>query len=69
MKRVVVILGYASECDREKGTDPRRRVVETRSGLDLVVKELGDQGLWLDYRTKEGKRLSKRDALSHFNGR
>jgi len=69
MKRTVVILGYASECDREKGTDPHRRVVETRNGLELAVKELGDQDLWLDYRTKEGKKLSKRDALFHFNGR
>lgn len=69
--RVVVVLGYASERDREKGAGPQaQRVAETLADLEAVARELYEQDLWLSYSTPEGRGLSSiGDARTFLHGR
>lgn len=69
-RRRVIVLGYADECDREGEVDLRaRRIVETCGDLEIeALKDLDDLGLWLTYKTEDGRKLSKKDALSHLGG-
>lgn len=71
MARRVEVIGYASECEREKGKNPQvKRVVETRDDLESAARELYDQDYWLSYGTTERKAFaSKKDALAFLVGR